>query len=236
MEQTDLPPDRPGPTHTVVTDAAGPVADLTLRRRSRTRLAVVVAERGDAAVDLVRDVTTWAPAQFDTELVVVGAADPVVAPELDRVAEHLDALGWQWQAVDRPVGGRAEALDVATAVATGDFLVVPRRGATALGRLPAALGHLWVNGADALVMTPAGAGAAPADGRAAVGRRLAEALGLRVVPAGSPAPTLAVLRRWVARFLLDGLALAVDPGEEFAERVGLLELRLVEVVEPQPAP
>jgi hypothetical protein len=57
-------------------------------------------------------------------------------------------------------------------------------------------------------------------------RRLAAALGL--APGRSDA--VVVLRRWVARFLLDDLGRAIDPLDEVLDRIRLLEVRLVEVV------
>lgn len=237
------PPVVAGPSLTVVDVGAGVAADLTRRRRTRTRLAVVVAERGEAALSVLRDVTVGAPRQFDTELVVVDPDPGDGGTSMAHVAHLLDPMAWPWVGVERPAGGRADALDLATATAVGDFLVVPRDG-TAVAELPPALGHLWVHGADALVVSRPGAGGAPGaepnvpsgvvagegDAASRVGRRLAEALGLRTAEPDVPAPAMAVLRRWVARFLLDELGRALDPLEEFESRTRLLDLRLVEAV------
>jgi hypothetical protein len=199
------------------------------RRGLLTGLSVVVVDAEPAATAQVVAATEWAPPDFRVEFVL---GDPSPA-----LTERLDVLAWPWSAVALPAG-RLAALDAATAQSAGEFVVVGSvdgdRGDDATGhafdRLGEALGLMWVNGADALVLgrgpgpTPDEV-AAPGGDRRSV--RLAAALGVRNGGVGG----LVVLRRWVARFLFDGIAGAIDPLHEFADRVRLLELRLLEVLD-----
>ena len=60
---------------------------------------------------------------------------------------------------------------------------------------------------------------------------LAEWLGL----AGVAIPgRLVVMRRWVARWLFNEIARAIDPAEEIADRARLLGIGIVQMVEPMP--
>lgn len=239
MEHFDPSRDLAGPTLTVVHDDAGAFAGMALGRRSRTRLAVVVADTGgngeEGAPTDVAGLVAALPPGFEPDLLIAGGND--AEPSRSVLAGGVSAEGWSWQLV--PHGqGRADTLDRLTSESAGDFIVVPQR-TDALALMPVALGHLWVQGADAVVVsTDVGDrsddrsdDAGPDSGRNAAGRRLCEVLGLR--PSSGPrSPGMVVLRRWVARFLLDELGRAIDPGEELAERARLMELRLVEVVAP----
>lgn len=242
LEPFDPSRDLAGPTLTVVRDDPDAFAGLTQRRRSRTRLAVLVADPGGhgdgtGSVDASRLVAA-VPSGFEPELVMAAGRD------LGAPSGTVAASGWSWQLVAAGQG-RADTLDRLTAECTGDFIVVPHQ-AEALGLMPVALGHLWVQGADAVVVSTEpdprrGPGAAagahgertsdPAGEDRDAARRLAEVLGLR--SATGPRPLgMVVLRRWVARFLLDELGRAIDAAEELGERARLMELRLVEVVAP----
>lgn len=195
-----------------------------------TSLSVLVAAADDGAADVqVRAVADWAPPQFRIEFVLVGATP-------GPLTRRLDDLAWSWVVVESPDGGRGPALDRASAESTGEFVVVSTDGLsddrTSLDRLSGAFGHMWVNGADALVISgsaePVGAHPSDPDRSDVRAQRLGTALGLRW---GEGGPAVVVLRRWVARFLFDDIGRAIDPIEEFTERVRLLELRLVEVVD-----
>lgn len=213
---------------------AGP-ADV--RQDLVTGLSLVVAVTGPGAVEQVAATTAWAPSHIRVEI-LLRDADPAVT-------RGLDLLAWPWSTVDVPQGGgslldRAVALDHLSARASGEFVVIPDAGASdglpaQLANLRDALRLMWVEGADALVIdAPAAPVEAPVPAPGARGgrdggraTRLATGLGLR---RGDPSG-LVVLRRWVARFLFDELGRAVDPLHELSERVRLLELRLVAVVE-----
>lgn len=201
-----------------------------------TGLSMVVVASEPVASAQVAAVTDWAPPEFRVEFVL---AEP--SPVL---TDRLDSLAWPWVAVasaDDP----GAALDLATAQSNGEFVVivgadaVDATSAAAVEHLGEALGLLWINGADALVIGPRepGAFAPPTAGgitaamagpteRDVRSERLAAAIGLR--RGGSN--HLVVLRRWVARFLFEGIGAAIDPLDEFADRVRLLELRLLEVL------
>ena len=216
--------------HRIIDAAVLGSDDLVPQRRPGllTGLSIVVSD--DDPDDSVTAAIEWAPPEFRVEFVL---RDPSPA-----TTDRLDLLAWPWRAVAGG-DGRASSLDAATAVSAGEFVVVasgPRRGTPAPGpmfeHLRDALGLMWVNGADALVLGPF-ADAPPFADVTAVGsgpdarpERLAAALGLR----NGGGPTLVVLRRWVARFLFDEIGLAIDPMDEFADRVRLLELRLLEVL------
>lgn len=194
-----------------------------------TGLSVVIVAAEPVATAQVAAVTDWAPPEFRVEFVL---AEPVAA-----LTERLDSLAWPWTSVPA-ADDMGAALDLATAQSNGEFVViagthaVDGTSATAVGHLGEALGLLWVNGADALVVGPSGAAPLAQEltdeptGRDMRSDRLAAAIGLR---RGGP-NHLVVLRRWVARFLFEGIAAAIDPLEEFADRVRLLELRLLEVL------
>lgn len=232
MHETDLPVDDPWATHVVLrsSDRSGP-SELTRQRRGMlTSLSVLIDATDEDADAQVRAVTEWAPPQFRVEFVLVGG-------ETGLMTRRLDDLAWSWVVVEAPDGGRGPALDRASAESTGEFVVVAADGMpdgrASFDRLSEALGHMWVNGADALVISSSADEApvvAPNDpDRADVrAQRLGAALGLR---RGDDGPAVVVLRRWVARFLFDDIARAIDPIEEFADRVRLLELRLVEVLD-----
>jgi hypothetical protein len=242
VHETDLPVDDPSTAHVVVRPGDGSgLTELTRHRRGMlTSLSVVVLSADADGLALVRAMTEWAPPQYRMEFVVAdGAHDGRADEGLDAIARHLDQLAWSWEIVEEPAGGRIAAFDQASAVATGEFVVVAAPGVASVRALTGALGHMWVNGADALIVggapadpptvptTGGPAGATTPDLRA---ERLTTALGLRRGPRGS-SPAIVVLRRWVARFLFDDISRAIDPVEEFAERVRLVEMRLVEVVD-----
>jgi hypothetical protein len=238
VNETDIPVDDPATAHVVVGQGDGSgLSELTHHRRGMlTSLSVVVMSTDDAAFDLVRAMTDWAPPQYRMEFVVADhGRDGVRDLGLDAIAHHLDQLAWSWEIVEEPAGGRAAALDQASAVSTGEFVVVAAPGVASVEPLTEALGHMWVNGADALIVggDAPSSGSTGEDGAAPDVRadRLAVALGLRRGAPGS-VPAIVVLRRWVARFLFDEIGRAIDPVEEFADRVRLVEMRLVEVVRP----
>jgi hypothetical protein len=246
VHETDLPVDDPAAAHVVVRTSDGAaLPELTRHRRGMlTSLSVVVLSADAAGLDLVRAMTELAPPQYRMEFVVAdGAHDGRAGEGLDAIARHLDQLAWSWEIVEEPAGGRIAAFDQASAVATGEFVVVAAPGVASVQPLTGALGHMWVNGADALIVggaasRPDGDGSVTAVPSAAStldvrAERLITALGLRRGPAGG-SPAIVVLRRWVARFLFDDIARAIDPVEEFAERVRLVEMRLVEVVDSTP--
>jgi hypothetical protein len=237
VPNTDLPVEDPSSAHVVVRPEDGPAAtELTRNRRGMlTSLTVVVPSTDEAGLGLVRTVTGWAPPQFRVDFVVVtdgdapdGDASDGDAPAADKggseVARHLEHLAWAWEPVHRGDASRAELLDRASAVATGEFVVLTT-DAPSFDVVPAALGHMWVSAADALLVGAAHSGTGPED-RASL---LAQALGLR---SGGRPGCIVVLRRWVARFLFNDLGLAIDARDEFEDRVGLLELRLAEILDP----
>ncbi|MFZ4519121.1 MAG: hypothetical protein ACOYOP_12080 [Microthrixaceae bacterium] len=199
--------------------------ELARRRRGLlTSLAVLVPSVGADTPALVRAVTAWAPPEFRVEVVVVdpGPDDPVARDALDDVADHLDALAWPWASVPQPILSRAEGLDAAVQACSSEFVITVHGRADHLADVPAGLGHLWAEGADVLIADGGG------DTRPVL-ERVAAGLGLR---AGGP-DTVVVLRRWVARFLLGDLALALDPGAELLERCALLDLTVLDV-QPRP--
>ena len=226
VHETELPVDDPSATHVLVrsTDRSGP-SELTRQRRGMlTSLSVLVAGVDAGAEEQVRSVTDWAPPQFRVEFVLVAPAE---GPGAGDVTRRLDDLAFAWTVVEAPAGGRGPALDRASSESTGEFVVVPGAGGDpAVDALSDALGHMWVNGADALVIT-SGAGHPDPEVPDSRADRLGAALGLCH---GDGGPALVVLRRWVARFLFDEIGRAIDPVEEFADRVRLLELRLIEVL------
>ena len=197
-----------------------------------TGLSMVVVAAEPVASAQVAAVTDWAPPEYRVEFVL---AEP--SPTL---TDRLDSLAWSWVSVasaDDP----GTALDLATAQSNGEFVViagahaVDATSAAAVRHLGEALGLLWVNGADALVIGPSESVPSAQKLTAAVhgptgpdvrSDRLAAAIGLR----RGGVNQLVVLRRWVARFLFEGIGAAIDPLDEFADRVRVLELRLLEVL------
>lgn len=224
--ERDGRPGAPGGSHVVVRADDAPFATEVLRRRRGmlTSLGVVVVPVGPADVELVRAVTDWAPPEYRVEFAVVDPPpDRQAADALELIAAHLDRLAWPRTSVPDRGGRRGDVLAAAVAACSAEFVVVGRGEPPELRALGPALGHLWIQGADA-VMVPADPGRFGAVGGPE--RRVAEMLGL-VAGAGGG---VVILRRWVARFLLDDLGRALDPVEEFLDRAGLLELRVVEFV------
>lgn len=223
-----------------VVDAASLRASDDFGRHRRglvTGVSIVVVDAATTASQRVIVASDGIPPGMGIEYVLV---DPD-----QSLTERLDQLPWSWSSVTSTAGalshtGRAAALDRATAHAGGEFIVLPsvddsEDAGPILERLGEVLGAMWVNGADAMVVDRDGTPGAPdrtqspehvvaTDLRA---ERLAAGLGLR----GGTGARLVVLRRWVARFLLDELGRAIDPVEELTERVRLLELRLTAVVD-----
>lgn len=196
---------------------------VTRRRHGLlTGLSVIVAPEPSGEIQ-VDEAVRWAPPEFRVELVL---GDPT--PSL---TERLDVLAWPWTAVGAS-DGRAAMLDAATSVSSGEFVIVTGAGPGSFERLEEALGLMWVNGADALVLL---AGPAPSAERQDdvdpddVADRRAERLGAALGLGLGRSRGLVVLRRWVARFLFDGIRHSIDPLHELGERVRLLELRLLEV-------
>jgi len=242
----------------VVVDPAHLVASDGLARHRHgllTGLSVLAVSPDAVASERIAAVLDAAPAEIRVELVL---CDPPRSS-----TERLDLLAWPWSAV--PAGpDRASTLDAATAASTGEFIVIGSEPEGDVGptfeRLGEALGLMWINGADAMVIDQSASpdlrpvpdgpevrvsrrlftrpgqvpgasrvsalhGPAPRDGRAEL---LATVLGLR----RGDAVGLVVLRRWVARFLFEEIGRAIDPYHELAERIRLLELRLIEVRRP----
>ncbi|MBS1836829.1 MAG: hypothetical protein JST64_03935 [Actinobacteria bacterium] len=204
-----------------------------LRRGMSTGLTVIVppgAANGARLVDLADRV----PSELRVELLVC-EPDPSTT---DRLAE----LGRRWSTltgVDAEPA-RVSWLDAATAQAGGEIVAVPSSSPASeltapFGHLVGALGLLWVNGADGLVIdaTPVVPGVGPsAPSASAFGGGLVDDLRVEQLAVGlglrrGAGARLVVLRRWVARFLLDEISRAIDPVAELASRVRLLELRLV---------
>lgn len=216
----------------------GSTGEPAVRRRGMvTGLSVLVLSTGPSAVGQVDSVLRWAPPELRVELVLADAQAELIG--------RLDRLAWPWSTV-RSDGiasspDRAALLDAATADAGGEFVVVMDPGSDGrsdrlLRHLGDALELMWVNGADVTVVGvdadlaeagPSTAAVTPdPDGRE---RQLAAGLGLR-----RGLGAVVVLRRWVARFLFDELGRSIDPAEELAERVRLLELRMIAVVDDAP--
>lgn len=260
MQETGTDPsmDDPTPRHLVLDpgQAAGPQGWFRGERDTVTSLSLLVTDPGDEAEHVLAAVHDWVPDRFRLEAVVVD--DELAAGYRPRLAAALDRLTPAWTAVPRPSGGRARALDRATAESAGEFVVLARGTVRSFGPLSGALGQMWVNGADAVIVGEALAEvprldpptvdhptadrpavdlpAAPgpgADGAAdARALHLGAALGLRHAAVRDG---IVVLRRWVARFLLGDIGRAIDAFDELAERVRLLDLRLVEVVSARDA-
>jgi len=202
--------------------------DATPRNRDhrpnpRTSLALLVAEVEPASlVDLVEGALREVASAGRLEVLV---ADDHASHQRRELLEAVDCLTVRTRLVPRPDGGRTGALDVLSAAASSEFVVAVGPGRPRLGAVDGALERMWTAGADAATL-----GAAPL-GRADLppGARVAEVLGV----GGRPVPDAAVvLRRWVARWLLDDVASSLDPAAELADRARLLGMGLVEVPVP----
>ena len=203
-----------------------------------TGVAVLVPAdvRGPALVDrLLR----WTPESLRVEQVALAPVD------------HPDVRG-----------GRAVALEEAVEQVSSDFVVVPMDHTADLARVPELLVNMWLDGADVGLMGPSGeqqeveptervARRRPLfvspefDGssrphRAAdvvdsllpaadTAARVAAWLGLSEAPVPG---RVVVVRRWVARWLLNEIGRALDPVAEFADRARILGLGVVELVAP----
>ncbi len=197
-----------------------------------TGLSMVVLAAGAEAFHHVSAVLDWAPPELRVELLLH-------VPD-EQVTRRLDQLAWPWSAVLPRGDGtscldRMATMDAATAQATGEFVVVtaPESGGDPtplLASLDEALGIMWVDAADAMVLGGGLRSSEMVPGPDARAEHLAVGLGLWR-GAGERRATMVVLRRWVARFLFEEIGRAIDPMQELTERVRLLELRLVAVTD-----
>lgn len=192
-----------------------------------TSLAVVVAGRSPReALALVAEASGNVTAGVRLEYLVL---DDHGDPGRRALFEAMQSIGEVTHFVRRPGGGRAAELDALTVAATSEFVVVCGARIDLLEALDAALGIMWVDGADAAVVGVE-AGSSPGTdtgppGLDAAGR-LAGYLGIGMT---APGGQMVVIRRWVVRWLLSEIERAVDPAEEFADRGRLLGFGMVEL-------
>lgn len=193
-----------------------------------TSLAVVVAGRSPRqAMALVAEASGNVAAGVRLEYLVL---DDHGDPGRRALFEAMQSTGGVTHFVRRPGGGRAVELDALTVAATAEFVVVCGERIDLLEALDAALGIMWVDGADAAVVGAAPDGPDPGPGSGPVGLdaagRLAGYLGIGMT---APGGQMVVIRRWVVRWLLSEIERAVDPAEEFADRGRLLGFGMVEL-------
>lgn len=192
------------------------------RDRIITSIAVVVAGVAPHEVSsLMHMVDRYRPGDSRVEYLVL---DDHCDPNRRELLEAVGMAGDSHRVVPRPSGGWAVELDALTMAATSEFVVVLNGSCELLCPLETALGSLWIHGGDAASIRgsvgPSGT-VDPGDDAA----RLTSHLGL----AAQGGEHLVVLRRWVARWLLNEMDRALDPGAEFADRARLLGLTLVEL-------
>ncbi|HLU42491.1 MAG TPA: hypothetical protein VKZ55_08850 [Microthrixaceae bacterium] len=186
-----------------------------------TSVGVVVPMGGSAGQPFVDGLRGWDARGLRLEVLVVEHPDDTARPVL---RDRLSRSGRSWRVVERPLGGRVAALAAAAEAAEQEFLLIPSSGEVPYEAVPEALSMMWTEGCDAAMLERQ---PTQVHELAAIGdpcAQLAAWLGLH----GPAVPgRLVVLRRWVARWLLNELTRAIDPGEELADRARLLGIGIV---------
>lgn len=183
-------------------------------------VSVIVPVPNERAIAGLDSALRWQPDRLRVEAVATVSTRALFRP---AVLSSLRDSGGTWRLVDQPLGGRIAAIDAAVSAAAYEFIVVTGQdwsGETdVLDAVPSTLMAMWSQGADlALVGSRDGVvdGGSGVDDPAA---RLVAAMGL---VGGQRSAGVVVMRRWVARWILDDATRAIAPADEVADRLRLL--------------
>lgn len=195
-----------------------------------TSISFVAPDEEVCAVDLLAAIRGWRTDLVRSEVVVPVREDQPRVIGSKAGDEGVDRV--PLRTIPREMGGRAVVLSSAVESASYEFIVLASSPNLSLRGLSAAFGTMWAEGCDvALVEAPDCAEREP------LGDRLdaeyidaAEAVASWLAAGPSRMPGRAVvLRRWVARWLFNEVARAVDPWTEIADRARLLGIAIVSV-------
>ncbi len=217
--------DDPSVTRVVHRRAHGTAPRLLTRATGiATSVSVVVPTGGSSGQPFVDGVSAWNTAGLRTEVLVVESADD---PGRAVLRDRLSRSGLSWRVLERPAGGRVATLAAVAEAVEQEFLVIPTSGDAPFEQVDPALCHMWTDGCDAAMLELRPTGEVDGDPSA----QLAAWLGLH----GAAEPgRIVVLRRWVARWLFNEITLAIDAGEEVADRARLLGMGIVRLDHERP--
>lgn len=208
-----------GSAHAALFDRAEPVA---------TSASFVTTDESASAVDLLATVRGWQSGRVRSEVIVPVRDDQprVIGPKAGEDPADQVPL----RTIRRELGGRAIVLSCAVEAASHEFVIFASSPELSGAGLSAAFGTMWAEGCDAALIEAEGC-----DDPEPLGDRLqreyvdaAEAMTSWLGTAASRVPGRAVImRRWVARWLFNEVARAVDPWTEIADRARLLGIAIV---------
>lgn len=230
-------PRSPAPEPIGVPDS-NPVARS--RGRVGTSVGIVIADMApDEAAALVAEVRDTLPRGTRQEFLVL---DDHTSLHRRDLVSALEGVGDALRLVPRPSGGLAVELDALAISCGSEFLVRVVGEDPPLAAVEPLMELMWSAGSDAGVALadgiPAGGDAASSfasylglatSAGASDGGGSAEGVGpdgRESAPVGS---RVAVVRRWVARWVFSETERALDPAEEVADRARLLGLEMVVV-------
>lgn len=179
------------------------------------------------AARLCDAVTASAPTGVKVEFLILDDhTNPRRRDLVDVVDQHGDAV----RLVPRPgLPGCAE-LDAVSHACRSDFVVFSFGHQAPWNAVTAAMGELWIDGADVVAVGGIGADAAFPAEQAELHSRLAECVGLMgtggIGDRGGPG-RFVLVRRWVARWMFSEIPRDAELSEELADRARLLGLRML---------
>jgi hypothetical protein len=207
-------------TRLIRADVTAPSTDLLLRAgRVATSVTVLLGESPAIHASVTTALVGLPPRGLRVEL------QPVADRHGQAPSSPVRPLpdGMSWHPVRRPLGGRAMLLAEAVESAAHEFVIVGDSVGAPVAGLRPALGHMWAEGCDAALVGPIGADDLGSPDPAGVLSSWLSGVGIRAEG------TLVVLRRWVARWLFNEVARAVDPWVEVADRARLLGIGILAI-------
>lgn len=215
----------PSVTRFLLRNAHSASVSTLLQRATAVRPSMSVILTGTAPVNdsLLSAASTWQATGARLELFAFDSSDPSIAGLSQERLQRSDVVH---QILSEAPGG--QLLGVARAVEKSDheFVVLASSQSDSLGFLDQCLAQMWIDGADvAVLQLGAGhdvAGAQPIDAATQLARWIASS--------GAPGvERTIVMRRWVARWIFNEIARAIDPVDEIADRARLLGIAIAVV-------
>ena len=196
-----------------------------LQRATAVRPSMSVILTGTDPVNdsLLSAASSWQATGARLELFAFDSTEPAIAGLSQARLQRSDVVH---QILSEAPGG--QLLGVARAVEKSDheFVVLASAQSDSMGFLDQCLAQMWIDGADVAVLQlgqqDALAGTQPIDAATQLARWIASSGAPRV-------ERTIVMRRWVARWIFNEIARAIDPVEEIADRARLLGIAIAVV-------
>ncbi|MEI7888350.1 MAG: hypothetical protein WCJ04_13240 [Actinomycetes bacterium] len=198
----------------------------------RPSVSAVLTGPGPLNDSLVNAVSAWQSTGARIEVFAFQSSDLASS---GAAHERLQRSDVEHQVFSEAPGG--QLLGIARAVEQSDheFVVLASATSDSLGFLDQCLAQMWVDGADVAVLQPnpltdlATTAVQSIDNPIDAGTQLA-----RWIASSGSSDSAIVMRRWVARWLFNEIARAIDPVEEIADRARLLGVAIAAIgAEPQ---